>query len=483
MFDRQWFQDRTLRDPVFHQQVLDQLKELPRKQKKARELRKHYESIPRYLRDQVDPHDRPTRIGEQLKGMRHISGAQASRNPSQNAAPSDSGLPERGQASDGPARTPSSPFAPMDVSQAQPDPLTGKHPAPPQPRRADRAAQARGEQQPEASANQSVRSVADRKTKSESIKLIRLIATNKATKDQLQQFEENVVILGPTFHRLIDEAQQIYQRFLSTAEVAQLQLMRALTALRLSKLIERSEVAEGARVENALAEEDFAHQFLELRHNSPEDSPIQVDIVDRVADNTADENEVREFASRMDLERGFKEMVNGRLQLYFARSRYDRSIQLRITMFRLSLLTDLIWKPKELLLLHCDAVTLAECQTASMSRWGQTPEAVAVEAAWHPHEGGGQAGRSQARGAEAAGTGGAIAKEDIPTRMGSAAKNVASRGAAGGAAGGAAAEGAAAAGESEGLGQGRGRAAATPGRATAKREGRGTSPRTTSSYS
>lgn len=224
-----------------------------------------------------------------------------------------------------------------------------------------------------------------------------------------------------------------------------------------------------------LAEEDFAHQFLDLLNNSPQDSLTQIDIIDRVADNTADENEVREFASRMDLERGFKQRVKGRLQLYSERSRYDRSIQLRITMFRLSLLTDLIWNPKELLLLRWDSATLVECQNASMSRWGQTPEAVAVEAAWQPHEGGGHAGRTQARGAEAAGTGGAIAKERIPTRMGSSAKIVASGGgAAGGAAGGQRAGG-----ESEG----RGRAAATPERATARREGRGTSPRSTSSYS
>lgn len=237
MFDRQLFRDRTLRDPVFHQQVLDQLKELPRKQKKARELRKHYESIPMYLRDQVDPRDGLTRIAEQLKRMGHISRAQARRNPSQHAAPGDSGLPEQGQASDGPAPTPSRPLAPMDVSQAQPDPLTGKHPAPPQPRRADGAAQAGGVQQPEASASQSERSVLDRTTKSECIKLIRLIATNKATKDHLRLFDENVVILGPTFHCLIDDAQQIYQRFSSTAEVAQLKLSRALTAIRLSKLV------------------------------------------------------------------------------------------------------------------------------------------------------------------------------------------------------------------------------------------------------
>ena len=237
MFDRQLFQDRILRDPVFHQQVLDQLKELPRKRKKARELRKHYESIPMYLRDQVDPRDRVTRIAEQLQRMRHISRAQASRNPSQNAVPSGSGLPERGQAPDGPAPAPSRPLALMDVSQAQPDPLTGKHPAPPQPVRTERAAQAGGVQQPEASADQSERSVDDTPTRSECIKLIRLLATNKATSDQIRLFEREVVIQGATLHRLIDDAQQIYERFSSTAEVAQLELIRARTAMRLSKLV------------------------------------------------------------------------------------------------------------------------------------------------------------------------------------------------------------------------------------------------------
>lgn len=236
--NRQVFQDRILRDSVFHRQVLDQLKALPRKGKKARELRKHYESIPKYLREQTEPRERVARVEEQLQCMKLIGGAEASRNPSQKAHTRGSGQSGRKQASDGIDPASPRPHTLIDESQAQQDTLAGIHPAPPHQIPAEGATQPGGMLQPEASAAQPEASAANKTAQARFIKLIRLIATNKATKDQLRLFEKNVVIQGPGFHRLIDHVEQIYDKSSSsTAEAAQLKLARVLTAIRIVRLV------------------------------------------------------------------------------------------------------------------------------------------------------------------------------------------------------------------------------------------------------
>ena len=85
-------------------------------------------------------------------------------------------------------------------------------------------------------------------------------------------------------------------------------------------------------------------------------------------------------------------------------------------MFRLSLFTGLTWKPKELLLLRCDADVVAECAIAMKARRGLIPKTSAVKAVWHPQEGSSQAGRGPAQEAAAAGIRGATAKEELSAR-------------------------------------------------------------------
>ena len=105
-------------------------------------------------------------------------------------------------------------------------------------------------------------------------------------------------------------------------------------------------------------------------------------------------------------------------------------------MFRLSLFTGLTWKPKELLLLRCDADVVAECAIAMKARRGLMPKTSAVKAVWHPQEGSSQAGRGPAQEAAAAGIRGATAKEEISARGGTPARNVPIRAGAGGRGGG-----------------------------------------------
>jgi hypothetical protein len=139
--------------------------------------------------------------------------------------------------------------------------------------------------------------------------------------------------------------------------------------------------------------------------------PHQIDIVDRIADNTANGEEVEIFASRLKDDKGLQQRVEERLGIYYSRSRYDRSIQLRLTLFRLSYYAELAWKPKEVLLLDSTESAVRECATARKSRQGRTPKTAAVQADRDPQEGGGQPGRSSARGAGPARGGGGATKE------------------------------------------------------------------------
>jgi hypothetical protein len=139
----------------------------------------------------------------------------------------------------------------------------------------------------------------------------------------------------------------------------------------------------------------------------------QIDIVDRIADNTANGEEVDRFASRLKDDKGLQQQVEERLEMYYSRSRYDRSIQLRLTLFRLSYCAELRWKPKENLFLDSVESATRECAAARKSRQGQTPKTAAVQADRNPQERGGQPGRSPSKGAgPSRGCGGATEEED-----------------------------------------------------------------------
>jgi hypothetical protein len=139
--------------------------------------------------------------------------------------------------------------------------------------------------------------------------------------------------------------------------------------------------------------------------------PHQIDIVDRIADNTANGEEVDRFASRLKDDQGLQQQVEERLEMYYSRSRYDRSIQLRLTLFRLSYCAELGWKTKETLFLDEIESAATECAAARKSRRGQTPKTAAVQADRDPQERGGQPGRSSTRGAGPARGGGGATKE------------------------------------------------------------------------
>ena len=117
--------------------------------------------------------------------------------------------------------------------------------------------------------------------------------------------------------------------------------------------------------------------------------------MDAIADNTASTDQQHEFESRLKNERAFAQKVEERLEVYYSLARYDRSIQLRLTMFRLSYYTD----PKEALILdHGDGKTMKECGLAIQSRQGQTPKKLAVKADRDSQGRGHQVGKSAAGG-------------------------------------------------------------------------------------
>jgi hypothetical protein len=137
----------------------------------------------------------------------------------------------------------------------------------------------------------------------------------------------------------------------------------------------------------------------------------QIDIVDRIADNTANGEEVDRFASRLKDDKRLQQQVEERLEMYYSRSRYDRSIQLRLTLFRLSYCAELRWKPKENLFLDSIESATRECAAGRESRQGQTPKTAAVQAGRDLQERGGQPGGSSSKGAGPARGGGGATKE------------------------------------------------------------------------
>lgn len=235
--DKQSFKYRTLTDPTFHKQVLRQLEELHPKSKKARQLRKHYESIPKDERVSADPRDEATRVRDQIQDIHRRTEAQAGRNLSRTAAPRGSGQAGESQATRTAAAALIRTTPATEAAQAQRGPLRRDPPAPLPSIQAERPAQAGRSQVPEAPAGQSPDPAATRETRSQNVDLIRLIAANKASNEQSQMFRQKIVCEAPSFPSLVDQIEKIYRASSSMSELLQLKFNKAMAAMDYAELV------------------------------------------------------------------------------------------------------------------------------------------------------------------------------------------------------------------------------------------------------
>jgi hypothetical protein len=235
--DKQSFKYRTLNDPTFHKQVLRQLEELHYKSKKARQLRKHYESIPKHERVSADPRDQVTRVRDQIQDIHRRTGAQAGRNSFRTDAPRGSGQAGESQATRTAAAAPIRTTSAMEAAQAQRGPLRRDPPAPMPSIQAERPTQAGRSQVPEAPAAQSPDPAATRAIRSQNIDLIKLIATNKASNEQSQMFKRRIVCEAPSFPSLIGQIEKIYRESSSMSELMQLKFNKAMAGMDYVKLV------------------------------------------------------------------------------------------------------------------------------------------------------------------------------------------------------------------------------------------------------
>ncbi|KAF7512480.1 hypothetical protein GJ744_001415 [Endocarpon pusillum] len=407
--DKQSFIDRTLHDPIFHKQVLDQLKELPPKLKRARQLRKYYESIPKDVRDTVDPRGKDTRIYDEIQKINLSTEAPSGKIPRQRSALRSSGQAGQSQARQGAAIAPSQVSSALNASQPHRRSFQSNAAGSSRCTSAERTDQADHGQAPEAFAAPLSDAAAAEASRSSGIELIKLVATNKATEDQKKMFVCRYACEMGYFGDLVCKIQDIYdKRPSSMCESAQLKLSKMLSLMYLTRfeatMTERhttliSHVASRAR-QAGVGEVDSMTAALFTYLQTKETSPNQIDLVDAIADNTASTDQQHEFESRLKNERPFAQKVEERLEIYYSLARYDRSIQLRLTMFRLSYYTELKWGPKEVLLLdHGDWQTAKDCGLAIQSRRGQTPKKQAVKPDRNSQGRGDQAGKSAAGGA------------------------------------------------------------------------------------
>jgi hypothetical protein len=235
--DKQSFKYRILNDPTFHQQVLRQLQELHPKSKKARQLRKHYESIPMHERVSADPRDEATRLRNQIQDIHRRTETQAGRSPSRTDAPRGSGQARESQASRAAAAAPIRTTPTTEASQAQRGPLRRDPPVPLPSIQAERPTQAGGSQVPEASAAQSPDPATARATRSQNVDLIKLIAANKASNEQSQLFKRKIVYESPSFPNLVDQIEKIYKASSSISELMQLKFNRAMIFIDYARLV------------------------------------------------------------------------------------------------------------------------------------------------------------------------------------------------------------------------------------------------------